>query len=60
MLTKKTLEFIPSNKPFSTKEFWKELSDMHELAVYEVKKRFYHIGNKEGLEELRKIKTQYI
>jgi len=57
VLNKKILELIPPNKPFSTKEFWKKLTSKKQLGIYEVKKRLYHIGNIDGLKELRKIKT---
>jgi NDP-sugar pyrophosphorylase family protein len=52
LMRKNALKIVPTNQPFSTKSFWTKLSNMHELAAYEVTERFYHIGNKEGLDEL--------
>lgn len=50
---KKALEFIPINEFFSTKDFYSKLVDLDELLAYEVKKRFYHIGNPFAFEEFR-------
>ncbi|EMR74112.1 Nucleoside-diphosphate-sugar pyrophosphorylase family protein [Thermoplasmatales archaeon SCGC AB-539-N05] len=55
VLDKKVLEIIPKNKNFSTKKFWKLLSKKRQLAAYEVYDRFYHIGNPERLEEVKKL-----
>jgi len=52
VMRKNALKIVPTNQPFSTKSFWTKLSNMHELAAYEVTERFYHIGNREGLDEL--------
>jgi N-acetyl-alpha-D-muramate 1-phosphate uridylyltransferase len=52
VMRKNALKIVPTNQPFSTKSFWTKLSNMHELAAYEITDRFYHIGNKEGLDEL--------
>ena len=53
LLSKKSLKKIPKNTFFSTEEFFKKLILKKELLAYEVKKRFYHIGNPESLEEFR-------
>lgn len=50
---KKALEFIPKNEFISTKDFYSKLVDLDELLAYQVKKRFYHIGNPSALEEFR-------
>jgi NDP-sugar pyrophosphorylase family protein len=55
MMRKNALKIVPTNQPFSTKSFWTKLSNMRELATYEVTERFYHIGSKEGLNELRTL-----
>lgn len=56
VMKKKALKIISPDQPFSTKEFWEKLSNIHELAAYEINERLYHIGSKEALQELRKIK----
>ena len=53
IMRKNALKIVPPNQAFSTKSFWTKLSNMHELAAYEVTDRFYHIGTREGLSELR-------
>lgn len=53
VMKKEVLKHVPSNKPFSTQQLWNKLSDIKELAAYEVEERFYHIGNKQGLNELK-------
>ena len=53
LLSEKSLENIPKNMFFSTEDFFKRLILKKELLAYEVKKRFYHIGNPESLEEFR-------
>jgi len=59
VLSKKTLESVPENTMYSTGEFFSELIKKNQLCAYEAKKRFYHIGNLEALEELEKyIKNQ--
>lgn len=50
---KKALDFIPKNIFFSTKDFYSKLVDLNELLAYEMKKRFYHIGNPSALKEFR-------
>jgi len=59
ILNKKSLDFIPKNEFFSTEKFFKILILKNELLAYVVKKRFYHIGTPEALEEYRNyIKNQ--
>lgn len=59
LLSKKTLYNLKDDTFYSTGDFFSKLIKNHELLAYEVKTRFYHIGNPEALEELRKyIKTQ--
>jgi NDP-sugar pyrophosphorylase family protein len=55
MMKKAALHYVPKDQPFSTEALWKKLSQIHELASYEVTERFYHIGNKERLTELRNM-----
>jgi NDP-sugar pyrophosphorylase family protein len=50
---KTTLKLVPENTYFSTSDFFTELIKRNELLAYEVKNRFYHIGNPEALEEFR-------
>jgi NDP-sugar pyrophosphorylase family protein len=59
ILRKKTLTLIPKNTFFSTGQFFSKLISKKELLAYEVKDRFYHIGNPDALKELRNyIETQ--
>ena len=53
ILRKKSLEYVPKNTFFSTDQFFSNLIKMRELLAFEVKQRFYHIGNPESLEEFR-------
>lgn len=53
ILRKKALELIPPNQPYSLGELFGKLIPQQELLAYEVDKRFYQIGSKEGLEEFR-------
>jgi len=50
---KKTLDIIPKNTFFSTKDLYTNLAKQNQLLAFEIKKRFYHIGNLESLEEFR-------
>ena len=56
LFRKKTLNSIPKNTFFSTKDSYTMLVKQNELLAYEIKKRFYHIGTPESLEEF----TRYI
>ena len=58
IMNKKVLDFIPRNRAYSTLEFRKMLFEKKELAIYEVDKRFYHIGTVEALEEVRSLSKQ--
>jgi len=51
---KKILDLIPPNTYYTTKDLFIKLVEKNELSAFEVKKRFYHIGTYEGLEEFRK------
>jgi NDP-sugar pyrophosphorylase family protein len=51
---KKTLEVIPKNTLFTTKDLYSKLVSMDQLLAFEVKNRFYHIGTPEALNELKK------
>lgn len=53
ILRKKSLEFVPKDTFFPTDQFFSSLIKMRELLAFEVKQRFYHIGNPASLEEFR-------
>ena len=55
LLRKNTLDLIPDNSYYSTGELFSELIKRKELLAYEVKKRFYHIGNPAALEEFKEF-----
>jgi len=50
---KETLNIIPENTFFSTKDLFTKLVEQNQLLGFEMSKRFYHIGNLESLEEFR-------
>ena len=54
ILKKESLKYVPKNTFFSTGDFFQRLIEKNELLAYEVKKRFYHIGNPEALEEFKR------
>ncbi|GAG17498.1 unnamed protein product, partial [marine sediment metagenome] len=54
LFRKKTLNSIPKNTFFSTKDLFSNLVKQDELLAFEVKKRFYHIGIPEALTEFKK------
>lgn len=54
LFRKKTLNSIPKNTFFSTKDLFSSLVKQNELLAFEVKKRFYHIGAPEALAEFKK------
>lgn len=61
LLDKKTLNTLQEDTYCSTGDFFSGLIKNHELLAYEVKSRFYHIGNPEALKEFREyIKTQSV
>lgn len=53
LLKKNALNYIPKNTFYSTGQFFSELILKGELLAYEVKNRFYHIGNPDALEEFK-------
>lgn len=53
ILRKNSLDLIPQNSYYTTGKFFTELINAHQLLAYEVKKRFYHIGNPDALEEFK-------
>ena len=53
ILRKKSLDFIPKNTFCSTGQFFSNLISKKELLAFEVKERFYHIGNPDALKEFR-------
>ena len=53
ILRKETLETIPRDTFYSTGMFFSDLIKKRQLLAFEAKKRFYHIGTQEALEELR-------
>ena len=59
ILRKKALDLIPKNTFYTTGQFFSDLISKNELLAFEVKERFYHIGNPDALKEFRNfIKTQ--
>jgi NDP-sugar pyrophosphorylase family protein len=54
---KESLERVPNDTFFTTGEFFVDLIKDHELLAYEVKERFYHIGNPDALEEFKAFIT---
>lgn len=53
ILRKESLSFIPKNTFFSTGQFFSDLISIKELLAFEVKERFYHIGNPDALREFK-------
>lgn len=51
---KKALEIIPKNTFYSTKDLFSKLTKEDKLLAFEAKRRFYHIGNLNALEEFKK------
>ena len=51
ILRKKVLELIPKDTYYSTVPFFSDLTKRKQLLAFEAKKRFYHIGTPEALEE---------
>ena len=59
ILRKKSLKIIPNNTFYTTGQFFYDLISKKELLAFEVKERFYHIGNPDALREFKKyIETQ--
>ena len=59
LLNKKVLNLIPKNTFYTTGQLFSNLISKNELLAYEVKERFYHIGNPDSLREFRDfIKSQ--
>jgi len=59
ILRKKSLKIIPNNTFYTTGQFFSFLISKKELLAFEVKERFYHIGNPDALREFKKyIETQ--
>ena len=50
---KKALDIIPKDMFYSTKDLYSKLTKQNNLLAYEVKKRFYHIGTLEALDEFK-------
>ncbi|MCK4364986.1 MAG: NTP transferase domain-containing protein [Thermoplasmatales archaeon] len=55
MLSKKALNLIPENTFYTTGDFFILLIQKQELLTFETKKRFYHIGTLQALEEFREF-----
>jgi NDP-sugar pyrophosphorylase family protein len=53
ILRKKSLDLVPEKTFYSTGKFFSDLISKKEILAYEVKERFYHIGNPNALEEFR-------
>jgi NDP-sugar pyrophosphorylase family protein len=51
ILRKDVLELVPKNTYYSTETFFSNLIDKRQLLAFEVKERFYHIGNPDALKE---------
>lgn len=59
ILRKKVLKSIPKNTFCTTESFFSDLIDKRQLLAFEVKKRFYHIGNPDALEEFKQYINYY-
>jgi NDP-sugar pyrophosphorylase family protein len=55
VLDKKALVFIPSGEFFQLDSVYSELIRRQELAVFEIKTRFYEIGSKSGLKDFKRL-----
>ena len=53
ILTKRALESFPSGQVYSLEQLFARMIQKKELLAYEVHKRFFEIGSREGLEEFR-------
>jgi len=53
LLRKKTLQYIPLNTFYSTGSFFSSLIEKNQLLAFEEKRRFYHIGTPDALEEFK-------
>lgn len=53
LLNIETLKVIPKNTFFTTSKFYSDLIKKQKLMAFEVKERFYHIGNLQALEEFK-------
>ncbi|KYK22480.1 hypothetical protein AYK24_02070 [Thermoplasmatales archaeon SG8-52-4] len=53
VLRKESLDYVPKDEFFSTDKFFSNLINIRQLLAFEVKNRFYHIGNPDSLEEFR-------
>ena len=53
ILTKRALESFPPGKVYSLEQLFARMIQKKELLAYEVHKRFFEIGSREGLEEFR-------
>ena len=53
LLRKEALNNVPKNTMYTTGEFFSNLIKKNELLAFEAKKRFYHIGTPDSLEEFR-------
>ena len=56
LFRKDVLRLIPEAEPYSMVTVFNQLIERHQLAAYEVKKRFYEIGSIKGLTEF----TEYM
>ena len=52
---KKAIMGVPWRARFSTREFREMFLPLWNIAIYKVDKRFYHIGNMDGLMELEEL-----
>ena len=52
VLVARALATWPDDKPFDLADVYRNLCDEGQLAGFEVKQRFYHVGSAEGLAEL--------
>jgi MurNAc alpha-1-phosphate uridylyltransferase len=54
---KEILGMIPAGRPFEVERLFQELAPRGEVAAFETDQRFYEIGSKAGLAELRRLLT---
>ncbi len=57
-LSARAMEAVPDGEPFDLAALYGDLLRRDQLAAFEVTQRFYEIGSREGLDELRRLLSQ--